>query len=158
MAPPDDQLLVLLGLAAVVLVLVLIVRGLIRGKPEPLPAQGPLRMLVRPLKELRPDPNHIYLGMTISRNIVQGLKSYERLEPSLGDALCNLSIEGTVQKTGPRLVINVKLLSGGRHTIWSGTYDTAINDLARSENEIVQNVVRSLRLAKRKTEQAASNG
>lgn len=139
----DEQIWILLALVGLVLVLALVVRQLMRGRPEPLPQEGPLRLIVRPLKELRPDPNHLYLGTTISREITASLKSFERLEPSLGDAISSLTIEGTVQKTGPRLVISIRLLSG-RHALWTGTYDGAMNDLQRMEAEIVANVARAL--------------
>ncbi len=145
----DDQLWILAGLALVALVLVFVVRRLMHGHPVPLPDQGPLRLLVRPLKELRPDPNHLYLGTTISREITASLKKFERIEPSLGDARSSLSIEGTVRKTGPRLVMNIRLLSG-RHPIWTGTYDGAINDLTHMQGEIVANVARALKVAPRK--------
>jgi len=145
----DEQLWILLALAGLVLVLALVVRQLMRGRPEPLPQEGPLRLIVRPLRELRPDPNHLYLGNTISREITASLKSFERLEPSLGDALSSLTIEGSVQKTGPRLVINIRLLSG-RHALWTGTYDGAMNDLLRMESEIVSNVARALKVGAKK--------
>lgn len=144
----DEQVWILMALAGLVLVLALIVLQLMRGRPEPLPKEGPMRLIVRPLKELRPDPNHLYLGNTISREITASLKTFERLEPSLGDALSSLTIEGTVQKTGPRLVISVRLLSG-RHALWTGTYDGAMNDLARMEAEIVANVARKLNVRPR---------
>jgi TolB-like protein len=145
----DEQLWILLALVGLVLILALVVRQLMRGRPEPLPQEGPLRLIVRPLKELRPDPNHLYLGNTISREITASLKSFERLEPSLGDAISSLTIEGTVQKTGPRLVISIRLLSG-RHALWTGTYDGAMNDLQRMEAEIVSNVARALKLGAKK--------
>ena len=144
----DEQLWILMALAGLVLVLALVVRQLMRGRPEPLPKEGPMRLIVRPLKELRPDPNHLYLGNTISREITASLKTFERLEPSLGDALSSLTIEGTVQKTGPRLLISIRLLSG-RHALWTGTYDGAMNDLARMEAEIVANVARKLNVRPR---------
>jgi TolB-like protein len=147
----DEQLWILLALAGLVLVLALVVRQLMRGRPEPLPQEGPLRLFVRPLKELRPDPNHLYLGNTISREITASLKSFERLEPSLGDAISSLTIEGTVQKTGPRLVISIRLLSG-RHALWTGTYDGAMNDLQRMEAEIVANVARALKVDAKKVQ------
>ena len=147
----DEQLWILLALVGLVLILALVVRQLMRGRPEPLPQEGPLRLIVRPLKELRPDPNHLYLGNTISREITGSLKSFERLEPSLGDAISSLTIEGTVQKTGPRLVINIRLLSG-RHALWTGTYDGAMNDLQRMEAEIVSNVARALKVGAKKVQ------
>ncbi len=149
MAQADEQLWILGGLGLVALVLAFVVRRLMHGKPEPLPNEGPMRLLVRPLKELRPDPNHLYLGTTISRELTSALKKFERIEPSLGDALSGLSIEGTVRKTGPRLVMNIRLLSG-RHPIWTGTYDGAMNDLAHMQNEIVNHVARSLNVSPRK--------
>jgi TolB-like protein len=147
----DEQLWILLALAGLVLVLALVVRQLTRGRPEPLPQQGPLRLIVRPLKELRPDPNHLYLGNTLSRDITASLKSFERREPSLGDAISSLTIEGSVQKTGPRLVISIRLLSG-RHALWTGTYDGAMNDLQRMEAEIVANVARALKVDAKKAQ------
>lgn len=147
----DEQLWILVALAGLVLVLALVVRQLMRGRPEPLPQEGPLRLIVHPLKELRPDPNHLYLGNTISREITASLKSFERLEPSLGDAISSLTIEGTVQKTGPRLVISIRLLSG-RHALWTGTYDGAMNDLQRMEAEIVANVARALKVGAKKVQ------
>ena len=149
MAQADEQLWILGGLGLVALILAFVVRRLMLGKPAPLPKEGPLRLLVRPLKELRPDPNHLYLGTTISRELSALLKKFERMEPSLGDALSSLSIEGTVQKTGPRLVMNIRLLSG-RHPIWTGTYDGAMNDLAHMQNEIANHVARSLNVKPRK--------
>ena len=155
MSQSDEQLWILAGLAAVALVLTLIVRQLMRGKPEPLPQVGSLRLMIRSLTELRPDPNHLYLGATISREMVAALKLYERLEPSLGDARSALVIEGTVRKTGPRLVITIRLLNG-RHPLWAGTYDGAINDLGHMESEIVANVARVLCVSSRKASAAAS--
>ena len=127
------------------------VRGLLSGRPAPLPAEGALRLMVRPLKELKPDPNHLYLGSTIARELAANLKRYERLEPAVGDARSGLAIEGAVRKTGPRVVMTIRLMNG-RHTIWRGTYDGAIGDLSEMEKEIVANVTRVLRVSPRKTQ------
>jgi len=150
MAQTDEQIWVLAGLGFVALVLALVVRQLARGKPEPLPETGPLRLLIRPLRELRPDPNHLYLGNTIARELSVALKNFERMEATVGDAAAGLSIDGTVRKTGPRLLITIRLLSG-RHPLWTGAYDGAINDLGRMEGEIVSNVARALKLVPRKS-------
>lgn len=150
MAQTDEQFWILAALAFVAMTLILVVRRLMQGKPETLPPNGPLRLLVRPLKELRPDPNHLYLGTTISRELTASLKAFERIEPSLGDALSSLYIDGTVRKTGPRVVMHIRLMSG-RHSVWAGTYDGAINDLPHMQNEIVSNVVRTLNVSVRKT-------
>jgi len=150
MPPADEQLWILAGLAFVAAALAVVVRSLMRGRPQPLPAEGPLRLMIRPLKELRPDPNHLYLGTTIARELAAGLKLYERLDPALGDTASGLSIEGTVRKTGPRIVMAIRLMNG-RHAIWRGTYDGAMSDLATMESEIVVNVARTLRLPQRKT-------
>lgn len=147
----SEQLWILAGLAAVAFVLAMVVRSLVRGQPVPLPAEGPLRVLVRPLVELRSDPEHLYLGNTISREIASRLKTFERLEPALGDTTASLSIEGTVQKTGPRIVLAVRLLSG-RHVLWSGTHDGAMNDLPRMQADITANVARALAVGARKVQ------
>ena len=139
MAQSDEQFWILAALALAVLGLSALVWRLMQGKPDALPPDGPLRLLVRPLKELRPDPGHLYLGTSIARDIAGGLRSFERLEPSLGEALSSLSVDGSVRKTGPRIVMNIRLLNG-RHAIWSGTYDGAISDLPRMQEEIVTHV------------------
>ena len=157
MPPADEQFWILAVLGLVLAVLALIVRELLRGRPEPLPKEGPLRLIVRPLKELRPDPNHLYLGTTIARELVAGLKKFERLDPQMGDALAGISLEGTVRKTGPRVVMSIRLLSR-RYPIWRGTYDGAINDLPGMQEEIVTNVARTLRVGARKTPPRASAG
>jgi TolB-like protein len=150
MPPADEQLWILAGLALVAAVLALVVREVIRGRPDPVPRDGPLRLIVRPLKELRPDPNHLYLGTTIARELTASLKKYERLDPAIGDTKGGVAIEGSVRKTGPRVVINIRLMSA-RHSIWRGTYDGAINDLPQMEDEITANVARTLRVGARKT-------
>ncbi len=150
MPPADEQLWILAGLALVAAILALIVREVIRGRPDPVPRDGPVRLIVRPLKELRPDPNHLYLGTTIARELAASLKKYERLDPAIGDTKGGVAIEGTVRKIGPRVVINIRLMSA-RHPIWRGTYDGAINDLPHMEDEISANVARTLRVAVRKT-------
>lgn len=150
MPPADEQVWILLGLALLVGALAVVVRSLLLGKPAALPAEGALRLMVRPLKELKPDPNHLYLGSTIARELAANLKRYDRLEPAVGDARSGLAIEGAVRKTGPRVVMTIRLMSG-RHTIWRGTYDGAIGDLAEMEKEIVANVTRVLRVSPRKT-------
>jgi TolB-like protein len=155
MPPIDEQFWVLAGLGFVALALAVIVRALMVGRPAPLPVDGPLRLVVRPLRELKPDPNHLYLGSTIARDIAAALKRFERLDSSVGDGASGLSLDGTVRKTGPRLVMNVRLLSG-HHAIWRGTYDSAIADLARLEDEIVVNVARTLRVAPRAQSQKPS--
>jgi|GEM_PF-1933429 len=147
----NEQLWILGGLAAVAFVLAVIVRRLLQGQPEPLPADGPLRVLVRPLRELRSDPDHLYLGNTISRELAARLKGYERLEPALGDTTSSLAIEGTVRKTGPRVVLVVRLVSG-RHLLWTGTHDGAMNDLSRMQADIVANVARALEVRPRKVQ------
>lgn len=149
MPPADEQLWILAGLALLAAALAVVVRILMIGKPAPVPADGPLRLMVRPLRELKPDPNHLYLGSTIARELTAALKRFERVEPAVGDARSGLALEGAVRKTGPRLVMTVRLMNG-RHAIWRGTYDGAIGDLAQMEGEIVLNVARTLRVGPRK--------
>lgn len=147
----SEQLWILAGLAGLVLLLAMTVRRLMRGRPAPLPSEGPLRILVRPLRELRPDPEHLYLGNTISREIAARLKNFERLEPALGDTTGSLAIDGTLRKTGPRIVLVVRLVSG-RHELWSGTHDGAMNDLPRMQADIVANVARALDVMPKKVQ------
>lgn len=144
----DEQLLTVVGLAAVVAALALLVNALIRRRPLPIPAQGGLRLVVRPLKELAPDPEYLYLGRNFSRDLVTRLTRFERLEPSVSDEAASLTLEGTARKIGPRVAINVKLMNG-RMAIWRGTYDGALNEQSRLQDEIVANVARTLNVKQR---------
>lgn len=145
----DEQLWILAGLGLVAAILGLIVRAMLRTRPQPIPVEGPLRLTVRPLKELRPDPNHLYLGTTIARELTARLKKYERLEPQMSDGMSGVCVEGNVRKTGPRLVIFIRL-SNSRHPIWRGTYDGAINDLGYMSDKMAANVAHALKVAQRK--------
>ena len=144
----DEQLLTVVGLAAVVAALAFLVNLLVRRRPLPIPAQGGLRLVVRPLKELAPDPEYLYLGRNFSRDLVQRLTRFERLEPSVSDEVGSLTLEGTARKIGPRVAINVKLMNG-RMAIWRGTYDGALNEQARLQDEIAANVARTLNVKAR---------
>jgi TolB-like protein len=155
MPPADEQLWILAGLGLLAAVLAYVVRRLMLGRPTPLPAEGPLRLIVRPLKELKPDPNNLYLGDTIARELAAGLKHFDRLDPAVGDARAALSLGGTVRQTGPRVVMTIRLMKG-RHPIWTGTYDGAIVDLPQIESEIAHNVARVLGVAPRKPVAPAS--
>ena len=144
----DEQLLTVVGLAAVVAAMAVLVNALIRRRPLPIPAQGGLRLVVRPLKELAPDPEYLYLGRNFSRDLVTRLTRFERLEPSVSDEAASLTLEGTARKIGPRVAINVKLMNG-RMAIWRGTYDGALNEQARLQDEIALNVARTLNVKPR---------
>jgi TolB-like protein len=145
----DEQLWILAGLALFAAVLSLIVRTMMRTRPQPIPAEGPLRLTIKPLKELKPDPNHLYLGTTIAREVTARLKGFERLEPHMGDGGSALCVEGTVRKFGPRLVIVLRL-TNSRHPVWRGTYDGSINDLGYMADKMAANVAHALRVAPRK--------
>jgi len=145
----DEQLLTLGGLAAVVATLGFVVRALIRRRPLPIPTQGALRLVVRPLKELAPDPEYLYLGRNFSRDLSAKLQKFERLEPSVSDEAAPLTIDGTARKTGPRVVINVRLMNG-RAAIWRGTYDGALNEQSKLQEDIAANVARTLSVKTRK--------
>ena len=139
----DEQLVTLGALAVVVAAMVLVVNALIRRRPLPIPAQGALRLVVRPLKELAPDPEYLYLGRNFSRDLSARLQKFQRLEPSVSDEAASLTLDGTARKIGPRVAIAVRLMNG-RMMIWSGTYDGALNEQGKLQDEIAANVARTL--------------
>lgn len=139
----DEQLVTLGALAVVVVAMVLVVNALIRRRPLPIPAQGALRLVVRPLKELAPDPEYLYLGRNFSRDLSARLQKFQRLEPSVSDEAASLTLDGTARKIGPRVAIAVRLMNG-RMMIWSGTYDGALNEQGKLQDEIAANVARTL--------------
>jgi TolB-like protein len=139
----DEQVVTLSALAAVVAAMAFLVSRLIRRRPLPIPAQGGLRLVVRPLKELAPDPEYLYLGRNFSRELATRLQKFERLEPSVSDEAASLTLDGTARKIGTRVAITVQLMNG-RQAIWRGTYDGALNEQSRLQDEIVANVARTL--------------
>ena len=145
----DDQILTIVALAAVVAAMALVVNALIRRRPMPIPAQGALRLVVRPLKELAPEPEYLYLGRNFSRDLSTRLQKFERLEPSVSEEAASLTLDGTARKIGPRVAINVRLMNG-RMMIWSGTYDGALNEQAKLQDEIAANVARTLNVKARR--------
>lgn len=149
MPPADEQLWILAGLALVAAILALVVRMMMRTRPQPIPTDGPLRLTIKPLKELKPDPNHLYLGTTIAREVTARLKGFERLEPHMGDGGSVLCVEGSVRKFGPRLVIALRL-ANSRQQVWRGTYDGSINDLSYMADKMAANVAHALKVAPRK--------
>lgn len=149
MPPADEQLWILGGLGLVALILALVVRQMMRTRPQPIPVEGPLRLTIKPLKELKPDPNHLYLGTTIARELTARLKGFHRLEPHMSDGGSPLCVEGNVRKFGPRLVIALRLANSG-HAVWRGTYDGAINDLGYMADKMAANVAHALKVAPRK--------
>lgn len=141
----DEQVVILGSLALVALVLGIVVRTLMLRRPLPLPESGALRLVVRPLKELSPDPEYLYLGRNFSRDLAAKLQKFERLEPSVNEEAASLYVDGTARKTGPRVGVNVRLVSG-RAVMWRGTYDGALTEQAKLQEEIAAHIARTLAL------------
>lgn len=130
-------------------------------------------LAVLPLRSLgREAPDH-YLGMGIADTIITKVSQIEALtvRPSSAvrkyaaqdvDALeaarqlqVDSVLDGTVQRSGDRLRVNVNLLRArGGGSLWSESFDVKMTDIFAMQDEISQKVAAGLRLKLSSTEQA----
>ena len=65
-------------------------------------------------------------------------------------------LEGTVQRSGERVRVNVRLVDTGTNTqVWSEHYERTVNDLFAMQSELAQSIVAQLRATLSPTEKAA---
>ncbi len=133
----------------------------------PLAPRGRARsraIAVLPLVNASREPETEYLSDGITDELITALAAVEGLEVvprtsvfalkdrredvrTIGDLLgVSTVLEGTVQRSGPRLRITVRLTDAvdGRH-LWSARYDGAVDDVFALQDEIARSVVGTLR-------------
>jgi len=123
---------------------------------------SPRNLAVLPFTNLTGDPGQDYMCEGIASEILSDLVRVKNLNVvshtsawsfrgTKKDAAAiakelgvNSILEGTVQKRGPNVRLDVQLVNAGNgFVMWSGQFDRAIDDLIRLEEEIVQQVARS---------------
>jgi len=135
-------------------------------RPATTPAPGSVRTLaVLPLKMLQQNmaDDHIGLGLTdtiiarlgqIGGVIVRPTSAVRKYGAADGDALkaagelqVDAVLDGTVQRAGEQLRVNVTLLRASDGTsLWSETFNVGLKDMFTLEDEIAGKVVSQLRL------------
>ena len=156
--------LVLAGIAVALVSVVLVYALLFRGATDP--QQPAIRSLaVLPMANLSGDPTQDYFadGMTetliaglarvgalrvISRTSVMQYKGTHKPLPEIARELnVDAIVEGSVQRFGERVQINVQLIHAptDRH-LWSETYDRELRDILTLQNEVARAVTEKIQI------------
>ncbi len=162
---------------AVFVVLPLALAGLVyalytKAKPDPAPVNVS-SIMVLPLENLSGDPEQEYFvdGMTdaligdlakigglhvISRTSSMHYKGTKKSLPEIaGEISVDVVVEGTVQRSGDRVVIRAQLIHAAtdRH-LWVRTYTREMRDVLDLQSEIAQAIAREVQINMTPAEQA----
>ena len=130
---------------------------------EPIP---PKSIAVLPFENLSADPDNAFFAVGIQDEILTGLSRIAGLKVisrtstlGYGSKPGNLSeiaralgvakiLEGSVQKAGDRVRVNVQLIDAGSDShLWADTYDRDLSDIFAVQSEIAQRIAGSLEAA-----------
>ncbi len=137
-------------------------------------SEAPIHSLaVLPMKNLNPSGGEDVLGLGMADTIItkvsqigaltvrptSAVQKYAKQEMDALEAARQLGVDsvldGTVQRSGERLRVNVNLLRvRDGASLWSDTFNVATTDLFATQDEIAQKVVAGLRLKLNTSEQA----
>jgi TolB-like protein/class 3 adenylate cyclase len=128
---------------------------------RPLPAAPSIAVL--PFDNLGGDPAQSYFSDGITNDIITDLSKFSelfviashsvfaykgkaaRIEDVSRELGVRYVVEGSIQRAGDRLRINVQLIEGARgHHIWAERYDRPTEEIFRLQDEIVQTIVGTL--------------
>jgi len=163
--------LALVGLAA--LFITVLVYALFFRDP-PAAGQPEIKSLaVLPLKSLNTDSNDDYLGLGIADTIIMkvsqnggltvrptsAVRKYASQETNSLEAAQQLKVDsvldGTVQRAGDRLRINLNLLrTQDGASLWSDSFNVSFTDIFKMQDEVSQQVVARLRIKLKPEEQS----
>jgi TolB-like protein/cytochrome c-type biogenesis protein CcmH/NrfG len=169
----DRWIIAVLSLAVVVLLASLFVRS---GKPQPQAADADKSIAVLPFESLSDDKANAYFALGIQDEIltrlskIGGLRVISRTSTAryasnpddLPDIAKRLGVahvlEGSVQKSGGTVRINVQLIhaASDRH-LWAETYDRKLDDMFSVEGEVAQAIAVALNTRLTGDEHAAMN-
>src|SRR5262245_19571120 len=161
--------LALIALAAAAVLYALFIR---EKRPSPHPAITSL--VVLPLENLSGDPSQEYLadGMTdaligdlakigalrvISRTSAMHFKGAKKsLLPEIAGALkVDAVVEGTVQRSGDRLLIRAQLIHAATDQhLWAEDYERDVRDVLKTQSEVAQAIAREIKVVVTPQEQA----
>jgi TolB-like protein/DNA-binding winged helix-turn-helix (wHTH) protein/Tfp pilus assembly protein PilF len=148
-----------------------------RPQPEPRPARAML--VVLPFDNLTGDPNQEYvsdgfteelitqlgelnyqqlgvIARTSAMNYKHSSKSLRQIAQELG---VNYVLEGSIRKAGDGLRITAQLIRADDQThLWAREYDRPIDDLARLQAEVAEDIAREIQIRLTPQEQLALGG
>lgn len=150
-----------------------------RNAPAPTAAAQsiPVKSIaVLPFENLSADKDNAYFADGVQDEILTGLSKigelkvisrtstqrYQSAPGNLRDIASQLGVanilEGSVQKVGDRVRINVQLIDARNDNhIWAQTYDRKLDDVFAVESEVAQKIASSLQAAITKDERSALN-
>ena len=147
----DEQLWILVGLAGAIAVLSLIALILFTPPRPSVPQEGPIRFSVRPFTDLAPDPQHMYLGDGVARDMVALLENYQRIEATVDEAPARFVLQGAVKRTGPNLSMKIEVTSDGRR-YWKGAYDAQMKDVPKAQSKAIAALAKRMKLPPKSTQ------
>ena len=144
-----------------------------KAKPDPAPVVTASSIMVLPLENLSGDPEQEYFadGMTdaligdlakigglhvISRTSSMHYKGTKKSLPEIaGEIKVDVVVEGTVQRSGDRVVIRAQLIHAAtdRH-LWVRVYEREMRDILDLQSEIAQAIAREVQIKMTPDEQA----
>ena len=123
----------------------------------------PKSVAVLPFENLSPDPNNAYLADGIQEEVLTRLASiddlkvisrtstrpYQSKPHNLSEIANQLGVanilEGSVQKVGDEVRVNVQLINAQTDThLWANTYDRKLTDIFGVESDIAKGIAESL--------------
>ena len=132
---------------------------------QTMPLSAKPSIAVLPFANLSEDPQQEYFSDGITNDIITDLSKFRSLmvlaantvftykgkavrAEEIGKELgVRYVVEGSVQKLGDRVRINVQLIDAGEgHHLWAERYDRSLEDLFAVQDEIIQKVVATLAL------------
>ncbi|MDB5968772.1 MAG: tetratricopeptide repeat protein [Hydrocarboniphaga sp.] len=169
----DRWIIAVLSLAVVVLLASLFVRG---GKPQPQKADADKSIAVLPFESLSDDKSNAYFALGIQDEIltrlskIGGLRVISRTSTAryasnpddLPDIAKRLGVahvlEGSVQKSGDTVRINVQLIHAATDQhLWAEIYDRKLDNMFSVEGEVAQAIAEALNTRLTSNEHAAMN-
>jgi TolB-like protein/DNA-binding winged helix-turn-helix (wHTH) protein/Tfp pilus assembly protein PilF len=168
--PAPSRIRYALPLLALLILAALVYAFYTRNKPAPVAISS---ILVLPLQNLSGDPEQEYFadGMTdaligdlarigslqvISRTSSMHYKGTKKSLPEIARELnVDAVVEGTVQRSGDRVVIRAQLIHAAtdRH-LWVNTYERGVRDVLDLQSEIAQSIAREVQIKMTPAEQA----
>ncbi|HAH09605.1 MAG TPA: hypothetical protein DCL54_15965 [Alphaproteobacteria bacterium] len=144
-----EQGIILAAMLGTILVLSLIAWWLFRAPRPKVPDEGPIRIAVRPIRDLQPDPQHLYLGDGMARDLVAALQRYDRVEAHVSEGPARFVLDGSVKITGPRLAMALNVTSYDRQ-FWKGGGDALLKDVPALQQKTIDSLARTLKVAAKK--------
>ncbi|HEU4712135.1 MAG TPA: tetratricopeptide repeat protein [Pyrinomonadaceae bacterium] len=160
-------------LIAVPLALAAVVFALLTREKSPQPGPAVSSIMVLPLENLSGDPSQEYFADGVTDALIGDLAKirglhvisrtssmhYKKTKKSLPEIAREIKVdaivEGTVQRSGDRVVIRAQLIRAATdHHVWVKTYERPVRDVLDLQSEIAQTIAREVQIQMTPADQA----